>query len=129
MLTIERVTKEYPNCEVVSLNGGTGCNIYLPNNVVCNLWFKKRKYKTNRMKQFSRFADAADIFGIISRIGEKQLSHTLSAPVTIQEFDDKGTQACIDHIAGKYIICQKNGASNDVLTLLKSLQKELTQFL
>lgn len=125
-MSIEQIEKEFPNLAVKNLQGG--CNVYLPNETVLTFWFKKRKWKSNKRKDWRRFADTQDVFSIISGLGNIEIKKSVIEPENALK---NTTQLCIDHILNKVRVIE---AVNDrygtaQAMILKTVAKELQQFL
>lgn len=123
-MTVEHIKKEFPNLVVKDLQGGA--NVYLPNETCLTFWFKKRKWKSNKKKDWRRFADTQDGLNVISELGEIEIKNTLKtaeiAPVNT-------TQFCIDHIKRKIETIERIKPNNGVIMILKQLTLELEQYL
>lgn len=124
-MTIEHIYKEYPNLVVKDLAGG--CNVYLSGNMVLTFWFKKRKWKSNKEKEWRRFADTEDALHLIGKLGNLQLK---KRPVSFEIAEPVNTtQLCIDHINKKIGVIENVKGNNAVLMILKTLTVELEQYL
>lgn len=124
-MTIENIKKEFPNLVVKDLQGGA--NIYLPNETILTFWFKKRKWKSNKKKDWRRFADMKDAFSVISGLGEIEIKKQLISPIIEPQINT--TQLCIDHIKKKIETIDRVKANNAVTMMLKTICLELEQFL
>lgn len=123
-MVIEHLKKEFPNLVIKDLQGG--CNVYLPGDLVLTFWFKKRKWKSNKRKEWRRFADTQDAIGVINGLGEIQMR---KAVVVAENAPNNTTQLCIDHINKKIELLNKNKPNAVALTILKALTFELEQYL
>ncbi len=136
MITVKQIRAFYPNLEVNDLGGG--CNIRFAKGTVLTVWFKRKKWHTNKMKNndWRRFADRSDLCKIIDNLGERDLKPVEDAPVPRQqpdnvvEIEDKGTRACIDHLARKAeVIAKNNPEDHKLISFCKSLANEFNQYL
>jgi hypothetical protein len=125
-MTIEKIKKEFPNIRIVDLKGG--CNVYLPGKLVITIWFKKKKFYSNKLKVWRNFVNDDEIIHIICVLGNLQLKTDKSA---MQETSgNQGTQACIDHLQRKYEVIQKsNPYDHKLLSFCQSLKHEFEQYL
>lgn len=113
---------ELPGCEVVELNGGF--NIYKDGRCAITAYFgKSNKYcitKLNKWVKFHQNFDSQKLDEIKSVLFPKKI---------IAEFKGTGAQECIDHITRKITTIENTKPNAICLTVLKSLTKELEQYL
>jgi hypothetical protein len=123
-MTAEHIIKEFPNLVVKDLQGGA--NVYLPNEVTLTFWFKKRKWKSNKKKDWRQFADTQDALKVISGLGEIEIKKPLKTPEIALV---NTTQLCIDHIKRKIEMIERIKPNNGVIMILKQLTLEMEQYL
>jgi hypothetical protein len=123
-MSIEQIQKEFPNLAVKNLQGG--CNIYLPNETILTFWFKKRKWKSNKHRDWRRFADTQDVFNLISGLGNIEIKKSV---IQHENALKNTTQLCIDHIKKKVATIENVKPNNGVIMILKTITLELEQFL
>lgn len=124
-MTIEKLKKEFPGLTIVPLNCNAGVNISLPRSLTLTIWFKKRKFFSNKTRIWRQFADDTDLICVINTLGNLQMKqHPETKPVT------SGVQNCINHVKRKYERYMKANP-NDYKTglQLKILIDELEQYL
>ncbi len=129
------IEKLFPDLIFKRLQGG-GFNVYLPDRVL-SFWFRKRKYGDNRTGQWKKLTGLNIVTDIRNTIDLYLKPVPVISPTKgkiIKEFDDKGTQACIDHITRKILIVENNSQESQqvktkLTNLLKNVSEELKQSL
>jgi hypothetical protein len=128
-MDIEKLKKEFPNCNIVSLNDGTGCNLYLPGKLILTIFFKKKIFITNAKKdQYRHYISDQDLNNLICNLGNIKLKKQKTL-VYERPPNDTGTQRCIDHILKKMAFMETNQADTKLIVMLKNLSVELQQYL
>mgnify|MGYP007128602177 CR=1 FL=1 len=119
--------------EIAELNDGEGANIY-SNKGVITVWFKK--CKVGFSGNWRKLSDMSEVLSYVDKIINPQpkvaqaLDNEPKTPCqAMAEAQGIGTQACINHIQRKIEFIEKNNPSNQVLTILKAICKELQQYI
>jgi hypothetical protein len=135
----DKVKAQFPELDMRSVTNCTGMQVRFED-FILQYWFRKRKYNDNRRKDWLTFQHTGDIADhIINHIKLKIAAPEL-APVQNKHFesitvrsvtlpDDKGTQACIDHIKRKRALIERVKGNNETATMLLVLTEELKQYL
>jgi hypothetical protein len=136
-MSMKRVTEYFKDYQVQQLQGG-GLNIKLPGNGTVTVWWRKGKwthsknankwfYFRNAPKEHANelIAQVEGLMGITNsgqQIAAPVASITAVAPVNT-------TQQCIDHLLKKVATIEKVKGHNAVAMILKTVAKELEQYL
>lgn len=126
----KEIETAFPELTFQRLQGG-GVNVYLPDRVL-TFWFKKHNYGDNRTGKWLKLPGLQTVKEIKEIISNKLLPAPEKKTNKAIFYDDKGTQACIDHILkklAKYKELNPGKGSKELELMLLNLAGELKQYL
>lgn len=138
---VEKISKQAKGmAEIILLPNGVQAKIF-NTKVICTFYYKQKKYHLNISNIYVNFTPGNEM-KVISKYYKKQnhvtnftgntpayVATPINKPVVVKEVNDKGTEACINHLKKKYAFMEANQADNKLLAMIKSLIVELEQYL